>query len=268
MPELHWRFDGPRENQVDDFRDVDPGIEHVDRDRDGQVVVGTFALEIVDQLLGSGIVVVDHLAEFAGVLRIHFIEELTHQHRMLMVAGENDALSKDLSGRVLDPVFHQVSEDRAVGVLVVDDLVDLLRGEIILRRILPLVFELLDLLGRQAIEGDAVAEKLRRVLIDLEWGQVAFLNRLIEIVIRRGKLPFAPKEAEGAPRNEVDWRRGKPHLMTVEIVKDVSVDVVNASMRFIRDDEVEEARVERLEDLLHCRIGRKEDALTGVRPHA
>ena len=53
-----------------------------------------------------------------------------------------------MSGRILDPVFHQVSEDRAVGVLVIDDLVDLLRGEIILRRVLPLVFELLDLLGR------------------------------------------------------------------------------------------------------------------------
>lgn len=34
------------------------------------------------------------------------------------------------------------------------------------------------------------------MLIDLEWGQVACLNRLLEIIIRRGKLPFAPKEAE------------------------------------------------------------------------
>lgn len=106
------------------------------------------------------------------------------------------------------------------------------------------------------------------MLIDLEWGQIAFLNRLFEIVIRRGKLPFAPKEAKGAPRNEVNRRRGKSDLVTVEIVKDVSVDVVDASMRFIRDDEVEEARVERLEDLLHRGIGRKEDALAGVRPHA
>ena len=93
LPELHRRFDGPRENQVHDLRNVDPGIEHVDRDRYGQIVVGTFALEIVDQLLGTRIVVVDHLAELAGVLRIHFIEELTHQHRMLMVPCKYDALS-------------------------------------------------------------------------------------------------------------------------------------------------------------------------------
>ena len=102
------------------------------------------ALEVVDQLLGSRIVVVDDLAEATAVLRIHLVEHLPHQHGVLMIAREDDALAGKLTGRVSQAVLHQVAKDRAVGVLVVDDLVDLLGRKIVLRRVFALLFKLLE----------------------------------------------------------------------------------------------------------------------------
>ena len=81
LPELDGRLDRLGEDEVDDFRHVDAGVEHVDRDRDGQVVVRAVALEVVDQLLGARVVVVDDLAEVTAILRIHLVEELREQDR-------------------------------------------------------------------------------------------------------------------------------------------------------------------------------------------
>ena len=56
--------------------------------------------------------------------------------------------------------------------------------------------------------------------------------------------------------------------MTVEIVNNVSVNDVDASMRLISNEKVEKAGIKRLKDLLHRGIGREQVALTGICFHA
>ena len=65
-------------------------------------------------------------AEASAVLRIHLIEHLPHEHCVLMVPGENYAFAGYLARGVTQPVFHQIAQDRAIGVLVVNDFVDFL----------------------------------------------------------------------------------------------------------------------------------------------
>ena len=125
--------------------DIDPGIEHIDRDRYSQLVVGSFAFEVIDQLFGPRVIVVNDLAELAAILWIHLVEELAQKHRVLVIARKDDRLARDLAGGVFLPVFHQVAQDHPVCVLVVDDLVDVLRREVVLRRVFTLLFKLLDL---------------------------------------------------------------------------------------------------------------------------
>jgi hypothetical protein len=50
LPELHVRLHRLGEDQVHHLGHVDAGVEHVDRDGDGQLVLGV--LEVVDELLG------------------------------------------------------------------------------------------------------------------------------------------------------------------------------------------------------------------------
>ena len=56
--------------------------------------------------------------------------------------------------------------------------------------------------------------------------------------------------------------------MAVEVIKDVAVDIVDTAVRLIGDNQIEKARIEGLEDLLHRRIGGEEHALARIRFHA
>ena len=56
-------------------------------------------------------------------------------------------------------------------------------------------------------------------------------------------------------------RGGEPDLRAVEVVEQVAVAVVDAAVRFVGDDQIEEADVEGLEALHHGRIGGQVDAL-------
>ena len=52
--------------------------------------------------------------------------------------------------------------------------------------------------------------------------------------------------------------------MTVEILKQLLVSVVQTSMRFIRDDQIEEPDVERFVDSHHRWIGREIDSAVAI----
>ena len=52
--------------------------------------------------------------------------------------------------------------------------------------------------------------------------------------------------------------------MTVEILKQLLVSVVQTSMRFIRDDQIEEPDVERFVDSHHRWIGREIDSTVAI----
>lgn len=74
LPEFDEGFDGLCKDQVDNFGHIDTGIEHVYRDSDLNIVMLPLAFEVIDQLLGARIVVVDYRAEAAAVLGIHLVE--------------------------------------------------------------------------------------------------------------------------------------------------------------------------------------------------
>ena len=106
------------------------------------------------------------------------------------------------------------------------------------------------------------------MLIDLERGQVAIVDRLLEIVVRSRQLTFTVKQPERVSCDEVHRRCCQTDLVAVEVMKDVAVDIVDTAVRLIGDDQIEEARIEGLEDLLHRRVGGEEHALARIRFHA
>ena len=84
--ELDHGSDRLCEYEIDDFRHVDSGVQHIDGHRDFRVAVRR-AFKVVDQLFGPGVVVIDDPAEFTAVLREQFVEDLRQQDGMVVVAG-------------------------------------------------------------------------------------------------------------------------------------------------------------------------------------
>src|SRR5581483_8255339 len=64
--------------------------------------------------------------------------------------------------------------------------------------------------------------------------------------------------------DEFDWGGGQPNLKTVEVGEEFSIAVVDAAMRFVGDDEVEEPDIERLVALHHRWICAEVDALVTI----
>ena len=94
--------------------------------------------------------------------------------------------------------------------------------------------------------------------------EIAVLHGLLQVIVRRRQLSFAVEEPEGVAGDEIDRRGRQADLEAVEIVKHVAVDVVDAAVRLVGDDQVEESHIEGLEDLLHRRVGGEEDAFARV----
>ena len=145
LPELHIRLHRLGEDQVHHLGHVDAGVEHVDRDGDGQLVVGVF--EVVDELLGLGLLVVDDAAEGGPVLGVELAEDLGEMHRVQVVPREDDGLADMLPRRLADAALHQRAPDGARGVLVEEVLVEVFAVVVDGLRLWVLVLELCALLG-------------------------------------------------------------------------------------------------------------------------
>ena len=91
LPELDPGFDRLGEHQVDHFRDVDAGIEHVHRDGDAEVVIRFF--EFLDQGVHVRDGVVDDLADLGAVLRVELAEELFQVLGVVLTLGEDDGFA-------------------------------------------------------------------------------------------------------------------------------------------------------------------------------
>ena len=77
-------------------------------------------------------------------------------------------------------------------------------------------------------------------------------------------LVLAAEDLVRVAGNEVDGRGGQADLEAIEILEEFAVAVVDAAVRFVGDDQVEEAHVERLEALHHRRVGGQVDAACPV----
>ena len=143
-------------------------------------------LELVDQILGAGLLGVDHAAKLAGKLRIHLIKQLGQQAGVADVAGKHNALAGQLPVGIAQAVVHQVAQDDAVGALVEHRSINLLSVEIQRVRVDTLVFQLRHLFIRQMFGFDAIAQKLGGVRHHAERHQMAIRNRLLQRIVGRG----------------------------------------------------------------------------------
>ena len=91
LPELDPGFDRLCEHQVDHFRHVDAGVEHVHRDGDAEVVIRLF--ELLDQGIHVRNGIVDDLADLGAVLRVKLAEERFQMLGVVLALGEDDGLA-------------------------------------------------------------------------------------------------------------------------------------------------------------------------------
>src|SRR5205807_2403000 len=110
--------------------------------------------------------------------------------------------------------------------------------------IFALLLQLLDLFLRQPVEAYPFPKELRCMFEDLEGREIAVLHGLLQIVICSRQLPLAVKKAERASCDEIDRRCSKSDLMAVEIVEDVAVNIIDAAVRLVGNDQIEEPRIE------------------------
>ncbi|MNI69337.1 hypothetical protein D3C73_1250780 [compost metagenome] len=93
LPELDPGFDRFGEYQVDHFRHVDAGVEHVHRDGNAEVVIRFF--ELFDQGIHVRNGVVDNLANLGAVLRVKLAEEFFQMLGVVLTLGKNDSLADE-----------------------------------------------------------------------------------------------------------------------------------------------------------------------------
>ncbi|MNC61664.1 hypothetical protein D3C75_1116240 [compost metagenome] len=91
LPELHPGLHRLSEYQVNHFRHIDAGVEHVYRDGDAEVVLWFF--EFFDQRTHVRDLVVDDLADLAAILRVELAEEFFQVLSMVLTLGKDDGLA-------------------------------------------------------------------------------------------------------------------------------------------------------------------------------
>src|SRR5262249_22927647 len=159
-----------------------------------------------------------------------------------------DGFADPLPGGVPNSIFHQVAQNDAVGVLVEDLFVDALGVVVKGRRVFAVFFELPPLFLGQLRVLDSFPKEACRMGRDLVRDQVVLLDGFIEVVIESRVLIPAVEKLEAVSCDELDWRSGQAYLEAVKVSKEIAVMVVDAPVGFVGDQEIEEARIEVLEE--------------------
>jgi hypothetical protein len=96
----HWL----EEDEVDDLRDVDAGVEHVDGDGDRGLLVRSLKSSMRVSTIGSSLTILR--ANFppsqAGIVRVESLDDV---FRVVDAAGEDDGLAEGLAAVDLDAVL-------------------------------------------------------------------------------------------------------------------------------------------------------------------
>ncbi len=104
LPEFGFGADFFEEDEVDDFRYVNAGVHHVNRDGDVRVFFRLF--EVGNQGFCVVVFVYDSTCKEAFVLRVEFVEAFGDELGMDFVLGEDDGFSNSVSAGGFDAVFH------------------------------------------------------------------------------------------------------------------------------------------------------------------
>ena len=94
------------EDQVHNLRHVDAGIQHIHRDRNDRVAV--LLVEVINQILSVGFVVIYYPAELPLQVRITIVEALLDKHGVVVVFRKDNSLTEPVTSRYHDTVAHQV----------------------------------------------------------------------------------------------------------------------------------------------------------------
>ena len=240
LPKLGARAHRLEEHQIDDLRDVDPGVEHVDGDGDAQIAA--WISELINQRLGVLDLVVDYTGSLAGQVGVVVIKTLTDELGMLMVASKDHGLAKTIAGGIKAALGHQHFKAFVDSVGVEQPGVD--RAGIhtarVLHRLLPVEQVPLGLLVVAEIGiADALAREAQWNRDGLKGHQEAIGDGLIEAVLIRGQTDLPIEELVGVAVDLLAWGGGETGEQRIEVGKDRAVLLVNAAVGLVDDHQIE-----------------------------
>jgi hypothetical protein len=181
-----------------------------------------------------------------------------------VVAREHDGLADPAAGGVTHTLVHERAPHVARGVAAEQQAVELAGFKLDRGRVGVLLFEgvLLGVVHRGVLEA-GVAE-LAGEGDDPERREVLARQRVAEPEVRGGVALGAAEVLEGVAADELDRGGGEADLERVEVPEERLVLLVDAAVRLVGDDQVEEPDVEVLVALHHRRVGGEVDALVAL----
>ena len=240
LPELGLRPDQLEEHQVDHFRDVDPGVEHVHRERE----VRRFLLDgkIVDQALDILGRKGDDPGELALEVGIVDVKPLRNKVGMGLVLGKEDRLPQPITASHHEPVCHQVRQNLVDGVRVEQPPIHSLRLDPDRHRaiIIPIgSIPLILLRFRKVGVCDAIALKLEGHRDRLGRHQKPVRHRLFQRVGVGWYTVLKVEEAIGVPIDLILRGRREDNEHGIEVVEDGSILLEHRSVGLVDDHQVE-----------------------------
>ena len=248
LPELGLGVHGLEEDQVHHLGDVDARIQHVHAHGDLGQQLGV--AELVDEVLGVLLLIVDHRQEVPGIVRELLLEALADGERMQVVAGEDDGLAQLVAALHLDAVRHHMRQGLVDGVGVEEPVVDGLRADLVRHRTVGvaeglLVVPLVALVQVGVL--DAPCHEAEVHLLPQGWYQEAVLHGLFQLIVVRGVVLLAVEQRVGVAVAFGAWCGGEAQQQAVEIVEDGLVALVHAAVGFIHDHQIEVPHAEGLQ---------------------
>ena len=105
--------------KIDDCRHINAGIQHINRNGDSEFLV---FLKPGDQVICILDIVIHQLTVVCRIVRVHLMETFHDHFCVVMVVGEHDCFSDQLTAICFDTVSHEFFDDSLAGIFIVDDL--------------------------------------------------------------------------------------------------------------------------------------------------
>ncbi len=271
LPELCFAHNLFEEHQIQHFRHINTGIQHIHGDGNLRQLLRVG--ELVDCTLGIGHVVVNDLSK-TGQMRILLIENCKNFLRVGMVFCKDDRLAQLAAVVNGKAVGHQGVQHLPDSILVEYPLVQGRRcnafrqfSVFVLKGIL---INLLVCIGKFIVD-DALFDEFQLCFHRQKIYQIPVLDRLRQLIAIGGNAIFQFKNLIGVLVDLVLGRGGQSHQRRVKIVENVPVLVVNRAVRLVADHQIKMTAGKELallvlyavNDIVHGLIGGK-DAVGGV----
>jgi hypothetical protein len=158
--------------------------------------------------------------------------------------AKEDGLARKNPVRVLDGFFHELFDDEGIRRVVDDGLFKISALEINFFNLFARQNELLLVGQTDSPFADTFVLKLGLNFQDLKIAEVRrdVIDGLVVGEREAGKSVITIEERECVVVNDIAGRGGETELDSIKIIKDFAVGVVNRTVTFVDDNEVEEMR--------------------------